>query len=140
MQLASIELREFLLNSGHDRSWNRRTGPLHAQYAMQWAIKNLLYLDNAPVRYRRDIAVMWRHIQATLPLTMPERVKPVKQLLAATSDPGGESCSLTAFVQAHRRHIRMPVLIDEQWAGLRRHLEPAVQALLAEARDRAGLG
>ena len=29
----------------------------------------------------------------------------------------------------------MPVLGEEQWAGLRRHLEPAVQALLPEARE-----
>ena len=140
LQLANIELREFQLRSEDDRPWTRSIGPLHAQYAMQWAIKRLLYLANDPVRYRRDIAVMWRHIQATRPLTMPDRVEAVEQLLAATAEPGGEGCSLTAFIHAHRRRLEAPVLGMEEWAGLRRCLEPAVQALLAEARERAGLG
>ena len=140
LQLARIELREFLLRSKHDRPWDRHTGSLHAQYAMQWAVKQLLYLDNAPVRYRRDIAVMWRHIQSVRPVTMPERIEAVEQLLAATAEPGGEGCLLTAFIHAHRRHLSIPVLGEEQWSSLCRHLDPAVNALLAEAEDRGGRG
>ena len=128
------------MNTDLDVPWSRRIAPLHAQYAMQWGIKRLLYLDNDGVRFRRDLAVMWRHIQSARPLTAPDRVEAVERLLAATAESGGERCTLTAFVQAHRRHLIMPVLDDEQWAGLSRHLEPAVRALLAEARERSGEG
>ena len=140
--LCTIELREFQLRAEEkdDRPWTRRIGPLHAQYAMQRAIKRLLYLDNDSVRYRRDIAVMWRHIQSVRPVTMPERIEAVEQLLAATAEPGGEGCLLTAFIHAHRRHLSIPVLGEEQWASLCRHLDPAVNALLAEAEDRGGRG
>ena len=123
-----------------DGPWTRPTGPLHAQYAMQWAIKRLLYLDNDSVRYRRDIAVMWRHIQSVWPVTMPERIEAVEQLLAATAEYGGQHWSLTAFIEAHRRHARMPLLGLEQWAALRRYLEPAAMAQMAETRERGGIG
>ena len=133
-----IELREFRLDTDEARRFSWRMAPLHGQYAMQWAIKRLLYLADDPVRYRRDIAVMWRHIQDTRPLASPERVEAVERLLAATSELGGQRCSLTAFIEAFRMHRTLPVLPDEQWAGLLDTLEPAVRALMDEADERGG--
>ena len=137
-QLGLIELREFQLDTDENRAFSWRIAPLHAQYAMQWAIKRLLYLDDDPVRFRRDIAVMWRHIQSVRPVVMPGRIEAVEQLLAATATPDGEGCILTGWVEAFRRHRIMPVLDGERWAGLRATLEPAFRALMAEADDREG--
>ena len=135
-ELGSVELREFLLDTHPDRQFSWRMAPLHGQYAMQWAIKRLLYLADDPVRYRRDIAVMWRHIQQTNPVTAPDRVAAVERLLAATAELGGERCSLTAFIEAFRMRRTLPVLPDDQWAGLLATLEPAFRALMAEADER----
>ena len=136
MNLGLVELREFQLDTDENRPFSWRIAPLHAQYAMQWAIKRLLYLDDDPVRFRRDIAVMWRHIQSVRPVVMPGRVEAVERLLAATATPGGEGCILTGWVNAFRHHRIMPVLEGERWAGLRATLEPAFRALMAEADDR----
>ena len=128
MNLGLVELREFQLDTDENRPFSWRIAPLHAQYAMQWAIKRLLYLDDDPVRFRRDIAVMWRHIQSVRPVVMPGRVEAVERLLAVTAEDGGERCCLTAFIEAHRRGDVMPVLDGEQLNGLSRHLEPAFRA------------
>ena len=110
MHLASIDLREFLLDADDCRPWNWGIAPLHAQYAMQWAIKRLLYLDNGPVRYRRDIAVMWPAHSGRPAPGRTHRVEAVERLLAVTAEDGGESCCLKAFVGARWRHIPLPVL------------------------------
>ena len=137
-QLAQIELREFLLDTDEDRPFSWRIAPLHTQYAGQWAVKRLLYLANDPVRYRRDLAVMWRHIQSVRPLAIPDRIEAVEQLLAVTATPGREGCVLTGWVEAFRRHRIMPVLDNERWAGLRATFEPAFRALMAESDERGG--
>ena len=111
---------------------------LHTQYAGQWAVKRLLYLANDPVRYRRDLAVMWRHIQSVRPLAIPDRIEAVEQLLAVIATPGGEGCVLTGWVEAFRGHRIMPVLDGERWAGLRGALEAAFRALMDEADERGG--
>ena len=69
---------------------------------MQWAIKRLLYLADDPVRYRRDIAVMWRHIQSVRPVVMPDRVDAVERLLAATADAGDEEGCILDGLGHHR--------------------------------------
>ena len=135
-QMGLIELRQFRLASGdgHPLAW--RLAPLRAQYAAQWAVKRLLYLANDPVRYLRDIAVMWRHIQDTHPLTAPERIEAVERLLAATATPDGKGCILTGWSEAFRLHLPLPALPDEQLTGLRATLEPAFRALADEADER----
>ena len=135
-QMGLIELRQFRLASGDGSPFAWRLAPLRAQYAAQWAVKRLLYLANDPVRYRRDIAVMWRHIQDTHPLTAPERIEAVERLLAATATPDGKGCTLTGWVEAFRLHLALPVLPEEQWPGLRDTLEPAFRALADEADER----
>ena len=44
----------------------------------------------------------------------------MEQLLRATAEADGERCCLTAFVEACRRGLRMPVLHEAQWVELRR--------------------
>ena len=135
-QMGLIELRQFRLASGDGSPFARHLAPLRAQYAVQWAVKRLLYLANDPVRYRRDIAVMWRHIQETHPLTAPERIEAVERLLAATATPDGKGCILTGWIEAFRLHLPLPALPDEQLARLRATLEPAFRALADEADER----
>ena len=103
LRLAQEELEFFLLLSGNDWPGGGRLLPLHSQWALQWAVKVLLYAGNDPVRFRRDAAVKSRHIQSVRPLTEPERAEAVEQLLSATAEADGERCCLTAFIEAYRR-------------------------------------
>ena len=77
---------------------------------------------------------MWRHIQNVRPLVMPDRIEAVERLLAATAEPGGERCSLTAFIEAFRRHHVMPVLDGERWAALR--VPPGTGVQRSDGRSR----
>lgn len=100
--------------------------------------QELLYAGNDPARSRRDAAAMWRHIQSVRALMNREGVMAVERLLSATAEVDGRRCRLTAFVDAYRRDIPMPTLNAEQWAGLRCHPEPAVNALTAQVLPTAG--
>ena len=110
---------------------------LDAQTALERAFKGLLASGNDPVRFRRDAAVMWRHVKDTGPITDQKGAEAVESLLAATMGPEG-GCSLTRFTEAWRRGGVVPDPTEAEWQAMTRHLAPAVRALVTEALARAG--
>ena len=110
---------------------------LDAQTALERAFKGLLAAGNDPVRFRRDAALMWRHIKETGPITDRKDAEAMESLLAATMDPDGR-CSLTRFTEAWRRGGVVPDPTEAEWQAMTLHLAPAVGALVTEALARSG--
>ena len=81
---------------------------LDAQTALERAFKGLLAAGNDGTRFRRDAAVMWRHIKETGPITDEKGAEAVESLLTATMGPAGSRCSLTKFTEAWRRRGHRP--------------------------------
>ena len=59
-------------------------------------------------------------------------------LLAATTEPDGQGCSLTRFTEAYRRGDIIPDPTEPERQAIGLHLAPAVNALIAEALARSG--
>ena len=110
---------------------------LDAQTALERAFKGLLAAGNDPVRFRRDAALMWRHVLGSKPITDRDGARAVENLLAATMEPEGR-CSLTRFTEAWRRGTIVPDPTEAERQAMTRHLAPAVGALVAEALARSG--
>ena len=106
---------------------------LDAQTALERAFKGLLAAGNDPVRFRRDAAVMWRHVENTGPIADQKGAEAVENLLAATMDPDGTGCSLTRFTEAWRRGNIVPDPTETERQAMTLHLAPAVGALVTEA-------
>ena len=110
---------------------------LDAQTVLERAFKGLLAAGNDPVRFRRDAALMWRHVKDTGPITDREGAEAVESLLGATIGPEGR-CSLTRFTEAWRRGGIVPDPMEAEWQAMTLHLAPAVEALITEALARSG--
>ncbi|MDE2813122.1 MAG: nucleotidyltransferase domain-containing protein [Gemmatimonadota bacterium] len=109
-----------------------------AQWGLERSFKGLLAAGNDPVRFRRDAAFLWRHVESLRPIRDRQGAQAVENLLAATAMPGGLGCSLTAFSEAYRRGIPYPDLSDEAREEVKRWIKPALDALTAEALARSG--
>ena len=73
-----------------------------AQIALERALKGLLAAGNEGARFRRDAALMWRHIQSAKPVADRKDAQALEALLDATSVADGEGCSLTKLSEAYR--------------------------------------
>ena len=113
---------------------------LQAQWGLERSFKGLLAADNDTLRFRRDAALMWRHIESVRPIADREGAQAMEDLLAATTGPDGLGCSLAAFTEAHLRGEPAPELSEREreWEAVQRCLPTAVDALIREALARAG--
>lgn len=136
LTLAEIHLGAFSRTEG---TWlaGSHIPALDGQTALERAFKGLLAAGNDPVRFRRDAAVMWRHIENTKPFRNREGASAVENLLAATMGPEG-GCSLTRFTEAWRRGAIVPDPTEAERQAMTMHLAPAVNALVTEALARSG--
>ena len=113
-----------------------------AQWGLERSFKGLLAADNDTVRFRRDAALMWRHVESVRPIADREGALAMENLLAATTGSGGPGCSLAAFTEAYLRDEPAPELSEPEWEAVRRCLPTAVGgSLITEAwpgRERTG--
>ena len=111
-----------------------------AQWGLERAFKALLAADNDPLKFRRDSALLWRHVESVRPIRDREGARAMENLLAATTGPGGTGCCLTAFSEAFRRHTPYPGMSGGELEAITRWARPAIGALIEEALARAGAG
>ena len=111
---------------------------LEAQWGLERSFKGLLAASNDTVKFRRDVALMWRHVESTNPIADREGVQAMESLLAATTGPGGLGCSLAAFTEAYLRDEPAPEISAPEWEAVRSCLPTAVDALITEALARSG--
>ncbi len=109
-----------------------------AQWGLERSFKALLAAGNDPVRFRRDAALLWRHVESTRSILDREGAHAIENLLAATATPDGLGCSLTAFSLAYRRDTEYPNLSDGELDEVKRWIRPAIAALITEALARSG--
>ena len=109
-----------------------------AQWGLERSFKGLLAADNDTVRFRRDAAFLWRHVESTHPITDRDAAEAMEHMLAATTGPGGLGCSLTGFSVAFRRDEPVPELSEREWEAVRHCLPQAVGSLITEALARSG--
>ena len=138
LALAQRHLEVFTRLPENARLTRPRLLAFDAQQALERAFKGLLTASNDGARFRRDAALMWRHVKNTRPIGDPEGARAMEALLSATAAQDGERCLLTEFSEAFRRGDAMPDLGGPEWNAVGRHLVPAVNALIAEALARSG--
>ncbi len=109
-----------------------------AQWGLERSFKALLAAGNDAVRFRRDAAFLWRHVESARPIRDREGVRPIENLLAATKTPDWLGCSLTAFSLAYRRDTKYPDLSDGEREAVERWIRPALDGLITEALVRSG--
>ena len=109
-----------------------------AQWGLERSFKGLLAAGNDSIRFRRDAAFLWRHIESVKPIRDREGAQAMENLLAATTGPDGRGCSLTAFSQAYRRGTEYPGMSEEELEAVKRWTRPAIGALITEALNRSG--
>ena len=109
-----------------------------AQLALERAFKGLLTAGNDDIRFRRDAAMMWRHVEGAKPIADRDGAKAMEELLKGTTGPDGRRCHLTEISEAHRRGDIEPDLSDSDLEAMKRYLVPAVNALITEALARCG--
>ena len=109
-----------------------------AQQALERAFKGLLTASNDDARFRRDAALMWRYTEGTQPVGDRDGAKAMEELLSATAEPDRPGCRLTALSEAYRRGDLIPDVSDSELEATKRHLVPAVNALITEALARCG--
>ena len=109
-----------------------------AQLALERAFKGLLTAGNDDIRFRRDAAMMWRHVEGARPIADRDGARAMEELLRATADSDGRRCRLTEISEAHRRGDIEPDLSDSDLEAVKRYLLPAVNALITEALARCG--
>ena len=137
--LAEIHLESFSLTSDNQRLTRSHIPAFEAQTALERAFKALLTAGNGGARFRRDAALMWRHMESTCPITDRKGALSMEALLAATAGPDGQGCSLTRLTEAWRRGDIVPDPREQEMKALSLHLVPAVNALIEEALARAGV-
>lgn len=105
LYLAEAHLESFtiIINSDHEHLRRSDIPAFQGQTVLERAFKGLLAAGNDGTRFRRDAAVMWRHIKDTGPIADGKGAEEVEKLLAATKGPDGSGCSLTKFTEARRR-------------------------------------
>ena len=140
LHLAEAYLENFtiIINSDRERLRRGHISALQGQTALERAFKGLLAAGNDGTRFRRNAALMWRHIKGGRPFRDRESASAVESLLDATKGPGGNGCSLTRFTEAWRRGDFSPDPTETEWQAMARHLAPAVNALVTEALARSG--
>ena len=109
-----------------------------AQWGLERSFKGLLAASNDPVRFRRDAALMWQHVESIRPIADREGAQAMESLLAATTGPDGLGCSLAASTEALLRDEPPPEFSEQEWAAVRNYLPTAVDALIREALARSG--
>ena len=109
-----------------------------AQWGLERSFKGLLAAGNDPIRFRRDAAFLWQHVESVQPIADREGARAMENLLAATTGPDGSGCSLTAFSEAYRRGTEYPGMSDEELEAVKRWIRPTVDALITEALARSG--
>ena len=128
-------LKYYLENPRLADSWYQG---LQAQWGLERSFKGLLAAENDPVRFRRDAALMWRHVESVRPIADREGAEAMESLLAATTGTDGLGCSLAALTEAHLRGEPAPEISEPEWEAVRSYLPTAVDALIREALARAG--
>ena len=98
-------LKYYLENPRLAESWYQG---LQAQWGLERSFKGLLAADNDTVRFRRDAALMWRHVESVRPILDREGALAMENLLAATTGADGLGCSLAAFTEAYLRDEPAP--------------------------------
>ena len=111
----------------------------NAQWGLERAFKGLLAADNDPIRFRRDAAFLWRHVESVQPIADREGPQAMENLLAAATGPDGSGCSLTAFSEACQRGTEYPGMSEEELEAVKRWIRPAIDALITEGLARAGV-
>ena len=109
-----------------------------AQWGLERGFKGLLAADNDPIKFRRNAAFLWRHVETVRPIADREGARAIENLLAATTGPDGTGCRLTAFSDAYRRGTEYPGMSDEELEAVKRWARPAIDALITEALARSG--
>ena len=139
LTLAERHLDAFDRMSESDHLMTRSNLPaFEGQTAMERAFKGLLPAGNDEARFRRDAALMWRHIESTRPVSDRSGARAMEELLRCTTGPDGQRCRLTDFSEAFRRGDVMPKLAEPEQEAVRRHLLPAVNMLMGESLSRSG--
>ena len=141
LYLAETHLRSFdiIISSEHEHLRRSDIPAFQGQTALERAFKGLLAAGNDGTRFRRDAALMWRHIKDTgRPIADEKGAEAMESLLAATNGPDGSGCSLTRFTEAWRRGGFAPDPTEAEWQAMALHLAPAVGALVTEALARSG--
>ena len=110
LYLAETHLQSFtiIISSEHEHLRRGHIPALQGQTALERAFKGLLAAGNDGTRFRRDAALMWRHIKENRPITDEKGAEAVENLLAATVRRDGSGCSLTRFTEARRRGTSPP--------------------------------
>ena len=109
-----------------------------AQWGLERAFKGLLAAGNDPMKFRRDAAFLWRHVESVRPIADREGARAMENLLAATTEPDGIGCCLTAFSEAYRRGTPYPDMSEGELEAVKRWIRPAIDALMTEALARSG--
>ena len=108
------------------------------QWGLERGFKGLLASYNDPVKFRRDAAFLWRHVESVQPIADREGTRAMENPLAATTGPDGTGCRLTAFSDAYRKGTDYPGMSDEELEAVKRWARPAIGALITEALARSG--
>ena len=90
-----------------------------AQWGLERSFKALLAAGNDPIRFRRDAAFLWRHVESVRPIQDRYGAQAVENLLAGTATADKFGCSLTAFSEAYRRGTAYPDLSDGESEGVK---------------------
>ena len=89
LRMAESHLDLFAMYSKHRHLADSEYLGLEAQWGLERSFKGLLAVGNDTVRFRRDAARMWRHVESTHPMAGREGDQAMESLLAATTGPGG---------------------------------------------------
>ena len=140
LYLAETHLQSFtiIISSEHEHLRRSDIPAFQGQTALERAFKGLLAAGNDGTKFRRDAALMWRHIKGTGPIMDQQGAEAMENLLAATVRRDGSGCSLTRFTEARRRGNFAPDPTEAEWQAMTLHLAPAVGALITEALARSG--
>ena len=131
-----LDMFNFLLK--HPGTSDSQHLGLEAQWSLERSFKGLLAASNDPIRFKRDAALLWRHVESARPIADREGAQAMEDLLTATTGPDGLGCSLAAFTATSRRDEPAPELSEPEWEAVRRYLPTAVGSLITEALTRSG--
>lgn len=92
LALAEMHLDAFARISEHEYLARTHIPAFEAQTALERAFKGLLTATNDRARFRRDAALMWRHIESTYPVADRNGARAMEDLLTATAGPDEQGC------------------------------------------------
>ena len=131
-----LETLAFFTKNGHLA--NSEFLGTETQWGLERGFKGLLAAGNDPLKFRRDAAFLWPHVESVRPIRDREGAQAMENLLAATTGPDGSGCSLTAFSEAYRRGTEYPGMSEGELEAVKRWAKPAISALITEALARSG--